>query len=688
MNSTFFRSRHMEEGVERIVEQVVNPKILSAIQPRVETIICNYLGIDKLEDEEELEVTNGQSDGQVPAISEVEERSSEKLSNVSSGEDVEMKSADELQAKPPASDTSSPGPGLRGDMSPLTPDRKDVKTPTLRGDVSPLTPPPPATENRPPTPNTPPLPPQAEGEREDEEMSPVSDTELADISPPKQSPETPADSEFPSPPPPPLPPGDDLMMPPLPPPLPTHMPRPPPLPENDTPGPGTPPPLPPPRRPPSPLTSPIGSSSDDMAQVAPKMQAPSSVSASDISETDLPTGSQSESDLEALEAERAKLRAQLEQAKIASDPEEGQAESSEGEVHSSDSSEKRPKGATMETGASPISSTDPSPVPPKEDDHEVEKAKMRVPANPDDSDSEGGSKKSDVSQIPLPKSETVTDTKSAETDRASSGISSKSSKEHHHHSHRRRSHHHKSSKERRSSHSKDRKSDSHRHKDKHHPKDLDDDKKKRDPKEDKKDKEKRKSEKYGKLAEKVNKADNLKSDKFKSFDMFAPKPKKPLSTPLTPRPSSSASSGSTASMGSPTSYGLATPPTFGSKASPSHGHKSHPRPIPKQEAKPVEKIVTKQKTEKKKDAVAVQEAKRELKREKKARLELLEPQRKVFPGLPVSKCGEDKLKQHEDDYLQVGFGKFRKLKSVFLSLLRERTQSYYLQLLGKTQSST
>ena len=44
----------------------------------------------------------------------------EKLSDVS---DVEMKSADE-DAKSQVTDASSPGPGLRGDMSPLTPERE------------------------------------------------------------------------------------------------------------------------------------------------------------------------------------------------------------------------------------------------------------------------------------------------------------------------------------------------------------------------------------------------------------------------------------------------------------------------------------------------------------------------------------------------------------------------------------
>lgn len=74
-------------------------------------------------------------------------------------------------------DASSPGPGLRGDISPLTPDRKSDEVEAPRGDVSPLTPPPPGTGEpidlppppgtgepvdlppRTPSPRTPPLPP-------------------------------------------------------------------------------------------------------------------------------------------------------------------------------------------------------------------------------------------------------------------------------------------------------------------------------------------------------------------------------------------------------------------------------------------------------------------------------------------------------------------------------------------------
>ena len=37
----------MEAGVERIVDQVVNPKVYSTIEPEVEGVIYNVLGIEK-----------------------------------------------------------------------------------------------------------------------------------------------------------------------------------------------------------------------------------------------------------------------------------------------------------------------------------------------------------------------------------------------------------------------------------------------------------------------------------------------------------------------------------------------------------------------------------------------------------------------------------------------------------------
>ncbi len=252
----------------------------------------------------------------------------------------------------------SPRAPAAGDISPLTPDRRSPSAP--KGDISPLTPPmppPPPTNRdtpvRPASPRTPPLPPlpptsapqqqaaevivQSEEVVEEEvvaqDASPVSDTELADVSPPKESPKTPSDSGLPSPPLPPLPPqppppgessqsDNSIELPPLPPPPPEQ--------EQQPAAP----------RPPSPLTSPIGSSPDDMEVDQPaasgrKSAAKSTSGPSDISDTDLPA-SQSESedagsgkDLDDLEKKRAALAKQLEKTKI-------EGEESEGEIRSDD----------------------------------------------------------------------------------------------------------------------------------------------------------------------------------------------------------------------------------------------------------------------------------------------------------------------------------------------------------------
>lgn len=45
------RSGFLETGVERIVDQVVNPKINSIFQPKVADVVYKYLGIEKPESE-------------------------------------------------------------------------------------------------------------------------------------------------------------------------------------------------------------------------------------------------------------------------------------------------------------------------------------------------------------------------------------------------------------------------------------------------------------------------------------------------------------------------------------------------------------------------------------------------------------------------------------------------------------
>lgn len=42
-------------GVERVIEQVVNPKIFSVIKPKIDEIACLHLGIDPEKRKERLE---------------------------------------------------------------------------------------------------------------------------------------------------------------------------------------------------------------------------------------------------------------------------------------------------------------------------------------------------------------------------------------------------------------------------------------------------------------------------------------------------------------------------------------------------------------------------------------------------------------------------------------------------------
>lgn len=55
IKSLLFRSplsaTYMEMGVERIVDQVVNPKVMSVIEPEVEGVMYSVLGVEKPESE-------------------------------------------------------------------------------------------------------------------------------------------------------------------------------------------------------------------------------------------------------------------------------------------------------------------------------------------------------------------------------------------------------------------------------------------------------------------------------------------------------------------------------------------------------------------------------------------------------------------------------------------------------------
>lgn len=75
-------SNYLEPGVDGIVDQVVGPKIMTSIEPEVETIMYKMFGIDKPDSNDE-EDQNGDN------------KALEKLSNISS--DVEMPSANESE---------------------------------------------------------------------------------------------------------------------------------------------------------------------------------------------------------------------------------------------------------------------------------------------------------------------------------------------------------------------------------------------------------------------------------------------------------------------------------------------------------------------------------------------------------------------------------------------------------------
>ncbi len=632
-------------------------------------------------------------------------------------------------------DDSGSSPQLKGDISPLTPGGGNTPVHPA-AQISPLTPRPPntppvpkveqSTNSPPPTtaedrgrssPRTPPLPPpqpppqpptilqesevvmqeneltfqeeEVVADRHTSSMSPVSDTELADVSPPQQSPATPSDSGLPSPPQmamqpclPPLPPQppppsdqeqqlEEFQEPPLPP-LPSTLP-PPPLPPPAGEEHPPPPPPPPARPPPSPLTSPIGSSSDDMevgetevaATASKDLRRPTSSGKSlsgpsDISDTDLPAGSQSsseennsnpgdEADLEELERARAALQEKLAKASLE--------ESSEGEIRSEEDDDNdqyvKKFSETLQQGSSeaarykPSTSDDLSPVSDSlspetamtktspeeqkaatssdEDDRrgseeDMSNKKKKRKDSDDDNDDDGkgkgsgrgggtsegapphppqgqesprtdeggnyeGNSKSSASDHRSARegsSSKQSDKYRKDSHREDSSSSSSSSSNRHRRGHRhgdKRSSTHHSSKchrtERRSSSQKDQLEES---------KELKREKetsaeaptaKKRTEKEKEKQRFEKDKQKLQKIEQVIRKKSNIKSDSFKDFDMFAPKPPKPKQ-PLSVSSSRQLSSGSSSSSPSPLSFGSKTPPAFGSKTPPAFGSKTPP----------------------------------------------------------------------------------------------------------------
>lgn len=502
----------------------------------------------------------------------------------------------------------------------------------------------------------------------DNDMSPVSDTELANISPPKESPATPSDDSIPSPP------GESrsqAFTPPLPPPIPPPPPsvqfRLPPLPTGFIPPPPPtisdhPPPPPPPRigsrQPQSPMTSPIGSSPSDIEGGAAK-----SVSGpSDISDTDLPedikSGGASDSDanLEELERERAKIRAQLEQASL-----EETTEESEGEIKSDDSMKSpEPKAGTSALAdispitESPSSNDKTGESESEEDDKDGKRAETKKKDDTDDKDGSsgaGGSGSANAGASSDPSAETEKkddgakgdDKNDKERDPKAGSSKSPSDKEKSSHRH----HHHKKDKKRRHS------SDHHKHSSssKKHRRDSKSEKEKSSKEKEKKLSGQDKLNKLQEMDKKIRKESSLKSERFKDFDMFAPKPPKPKPA-LARLSTSSPSRGS----GSPSSVGTKTPPTFGSKTPQPYGIKSPTSTTPtsaKSMASPTSSLMTKIEVKSPMPPSASAKNKDKKRSSKENPFFMAQPERrKEFPELTFSKMEGDKLKQHEDDMLE------------------------------------
>ena len=589
-------------------------------------------------------------------------------------------------------------------MSPLTPPLPQTQTV-----VQTPPPPPPTAFKRPDSPCTPPLPPPVvpeqdvimgeenefavqeevvneSAQQQRDSMSPVSDTELADISPPHHSPETPSESELPSPPP-----------------LPTYVPG-----GARFGGPGTPPipppPPPPPTvnlRPPSPIGSPIGSSPDGLESIpsAGRQSAPPPVSGpSDISDTDLPGSGNSENEsgkeLEELEKAREALRAKLANANLE--------ESSEGEIRTdSDDAESRtamesksPAEALKSIETSPVSdSLSPLAISKTttSDDHksssdsdedktqdQVEKIQEKKDDDKDEDQdgkessqgpsgggaADGGSepkRDSPPKDQDDKKNEGKTEnggkshshgSSSSKKDRKSSRDDDRKhrkSSSHKHHRHEKSS----SSKSRRSSHGSERRSSTSSEKNKSKSKEKEGSSKKPSEKE----KIRMEKEKLEKIELKIREKSHLKSEKFKDFDMFAPKPPKPKhGIPVRPGSSASSSGGSISPMAfaskSPLAWGVKTPPAFGSKTPPAFGTKSFTPTAKTKVSETTVDVTTVASTAQDNHQTIKERRQSKEKREEPFIVQDRHVERKKFPELPVPKVEGDKLKQHEDDFIQ------------------------------------
>ena len=299
----------VEAGVDRIVDQIVNPKLNSTFLPEVETVIYNCFGTTKAENEEE-DLLNGNDDHSKNGDSHDQsiggKISTRNLSTISS--DTEMLNVEKT------SGGSSPGPGLAGQVSPLTP---GASPSVATGAISPLTPagtPPERTAPSTTPSGTPPPPPPGES---DDEIKAVMETEPVEMEVDTEEPEEARPQSAYTPP------------------LPQAKPRTPPLPQAK---PWTPPPLAPPPvsftqpmpvpeacppQPPSPPACPdqesggeasMSSISDtDLGDVSPPMpRQPPPVPTKQAEESSASASGTEDEDLAHLMKMKAELMAQLE----------------------------------------------------------------------------------------------------------------------------------------------------------------------------------------------------------------------------------------------------------------------------------------------------------------------------------------------------------------------------------------
>ena len=148
----------VEAGVDRIVDQIVNPKLNSTFLPEVENVIYNCFGTTK-PDENDEDLMNGNDDEHHDNATNGHTNHHDDIGGKISTRNLSTISSDADMAMEQGSTGSSPGPGLAGHVSPLTP---GASPSVNKGDISPLTPassPPKAQEAKSTTPTGTPPPP-------------------------------------------------------------------------------------------------------------------------------------------------------------------------------------------------------------------------------------------------------------------------------------------------------------------------------------------------------------------------------------------------------------------------------------------------------------------------------------------------------------------------------------------------